>query len=189
MREKQIPVTSPQPNDVTPSNQNVNLLESVFFNILHGKNGVLESGNSTSYHKTWQKSFESETKYVPKNFEPDFLRNPEISSPFFGFLKLPLLREPLRHEERIDICHEKSDTCHETEASEKEAKDAVYDCGRGDKRTKKGKIFKHSHGNRRPSRGNRNRLIRDKWEIEGLLPGQPMVPSSVTEKAKQLTDS
>ncbi|KAL3688769.1 hypothetical protein R1sor_015078 [Riccia sorocarpa] len=45
-------------------------------------------------------------------------------------------------------------------------------CGRGDKRTKKGKRFNHSHGNYRHQKGWETRRLREKWEIPaGPAPG------------------
>ncbi|KAJ7517255.1 hypothetical protein O6H91_21G016000 [Diphasiastrum complanatum] len=38
-------------------------------------------------------------------------------------------------------------------------------CGRGDKKTKKGKRFKGSFGKRRPDRGNQIRRLKTKWEL------------------------
>ena len=61
-----------------------------------------------------------------------------------------------------------------------------YECGRGDKRSKKGKRFKHSHGKLRPSRGELARRLRVKWEISGPPPGTPTVPvGNVPDKVGQ----
>ena len=61
-----------------------------------------------------------------------------------------------------------------------------YECGRGDKRSKKGKRFKHSHGKLRPSRGELARRLRAKWEISGPPPGTPAVPvGNVPDKVGQ----
>ncbi|KAL2611191.1 hypothetical protein R1flu_022883 [Riccia fluitans] len=49
--------------------------------------------------------------------------------------------------------------------------DAVI-CGRGDKRTKKGKRFNHSNDNCRHQKGWETRRLREKWEIPtGAAPG------------------
>lgn len=49
--------------------------------------------------------------------------------------------------------------------------DAIL-CGRGDKKTKRGKRFKHSFGNPRESRGATTRRLRKKWELSY----DPLVP-------------
>ncbi|KAH7280452.1 hypothetical protein KP509_37G068200 [Ceratopteris richardii] len=43
-------------------------------------------------------------------------------------------------------------------------------CGRGDKKTKKGKRFRHRFGNPRPNRDHQIRRIRERWEQP---PGTP----------------
>jgi ribosomal small subunit protein bTHX len=57
--------------------------------------------------------------------------------------------------------------------------DAIL-CGRGDKKTKRGKRFKHSFGNPRESRGTTTRRLRKKWELsyDPLVPihSQPFPP-------------
>lgn len=45
-------------------------------------------------------------------------------------------------------------------------------CGRGDKKTKKGKRFKGTFGNCRPKRGTEVRRLRKKWDI----PHDPLAP-------------
>ncbi|KAL7607493.1 30S ribosomal protein S31, mitochondrial [Lactuca sativa] len=43
-------------------------------------------------------------------------------------------------------------------------------CGRGDKRTKKGKIFKGSYGNSRPKKEKKIQRIKDKLEVPRSTP-------------------
>ncbi|KAL6963359.1 hypothetical protein U1Q18_003789 [Sarracenia purpurea var. burkii] len=43
-------------------------------------------------------------------------------------------------------------------------------CGRGDKRTKKGKIFKGSYGNARPKKKEKIQRIKDKVEVPRSTP-------------------
>ncbi|KAI3718393.1 hypothetical protein L6452_19262 [Arctium lappa] len=43
-------------------------------------------------------------------------------------------------------------------------------CGRGDKRTKKGKIFKGSYGNSRPKKEKKIQRIKDKVEVPRSTP-------------------
>ncbi|XP_071717519.1 small ribosomal subunit protein bTHXm [Rutidosis leptorrhynchoides] len=43
-------------------------------------------------------------------------------------------------------------------------------CGRGDKRTKKGKLFKGSYGNSRPKKDKKIQRIKDKLEVPRSTP-------------------
>ena len=43
-------------------------------------------------------------------------------------------------------------------------------CGRGDKRTKKGKIFKGTYGNSRPKKDKKIQRIKDKLELPRSTP-------------------
>lgn len=43
-------------------------------------------------------------------------------------------------------------------------------CGRGDKKTKKGKIFKGSYGNSRPKKEKKIQRIKDKIEVPSSTP-------------------
>lgn len=64
-------------------------------------------------------------------------------------------------------------------ASSEDGLDAVV-CGRGDKKTKRGKRFKGSFGNPREKRGTTTRRLRKNWELsyDPLLPvhAQPFPP-------------
>ncbi|XP_076886167.1 small ribosomal subunit protein bTHXm [Bidens hawaiensis] len=43
-------------------------------------------------------------------------------------------------------------------------------CGRGDKKTKKGKVFKGSYGNKRPKKEKKIQRIKDKLELPRSTP-------------------
>lgn len=66
--------------------------------------------------------------------------------------------------------------------------EGVWECGRGDKRTKKGKRFKGSFGNARATKKRRNKRLRDKWEYTTpVFPDHPAVPASIVPpKPKEL---
>ena len=51
------------------------------------------------------------------------------------------------------------------------ADDLTWQCGRGDKRTRRGKIFKESYGNARRTKKRESERLRRKWE---LPPGTPV---------------
>lgn len=50
-------------------------------------------------------------------------------------------------------------------------RDSALWCGRGDKKTKRGKRFKGSFGNARPTKGAVARRLRQRWQIP---PGEPL---------------
>lgn len=102
------------------------------------------------------------------------LCNPNHSSRFLfpsPFASLPFSSAPLPAQNPLFSGSTPSPLPLQSSSSIAEVSQAVpFLCGRGDKKTKKGKRFRHRFGNPRPNREHQIRRIRERWEQP---PGTP----------------